>query len=86
MLRKPISATPGWIASLNRLRPLLSPWPAVFPTTAAPMIKPLAISTKQALRARMVVPDGMMEEQVLRAINAVVRTYVRSPGYLLAMS
>jgi sRNA-binding protein len=86
MPRKPITATTGRIAALDRLRPLLSPWPTVFPSTEAPMIKPLAISTKQALRARMVVLDGMTEEQVLRAINAVVRTYVRSPGYLLAMA
>jgi sRNA-binding protein len=84
--RPPITATPGRIASFDRLRPYFDPWPTVFPTTANPMIKPLAIGTKQALRARLVVPDGMTQEQVLRAINAVVRTYVRSPGYLLAMA
>jgi sRNA-binding protein len=68
------------------LRPYFDLWPAVFPTTEAPAIKPLAISTRQALRARLVVPDGMTQDEVLRAINATVRAYVRSPGYLLAMS
>jgi sRNA-binding protein len=84
--RPPITATPGRIASFDRLRPYFDLWPAVFPTTEAPAIKPLAISTRQALRARLVVPDGMTQDEVLRAINATVRAYVRSPGYLLAMS
>jgi sRNA-binding protein len=84
--RPPITATPGRIASFDRLRPYFDLWPAVFPTTEAPAIKPLAISTRQALRARLVVPDGMTQDEVLRAVNAATRAYVRSPGYLLTMS
>jgi sRNA-binding protein len=86
MPRKPITATPGRIASFDRLRPYFDLWPTVFPTTTNPVVKPLAITTKQALRARLVVPDGMTQEEVLRAINATIRAYTRSPGYLLAMS
>src|SRR5687767_8605369 len=82
---KPVFAPPDRIRALAVLRPVLTAWPAVLPTEQDPTIRPLALSTRKALNARLVLPEGQTVAEVRRLVGHVLHRYTTSAPYLLSL-
>jgi sRNA-binding protein len=80
---KVIVASPGVLATLQRLRPYLSAWPVVLPTRERPEIRPLAVGTGQALVAWL---KSETDVEGAAIADEVLRLYTRSSAYLIALA
>jgi sRNA-binding protein len=83
---KTMTLHPDQLAFLDRLRPYLVPWPAVFPTADDPTIRPLALGISRAIDARLTAKDGESKSVARHRVKGWISRYTRSAGYLLALA
>jgi hypothetical protein len=81
-----IKASSEMLRLLARLRRVVDPMPAVFPTAASPSVRPLAIGAGRMLHEFAVPPEGMPSAKAHAIIADVLRRYTGSPEYRQALA
>jgi sRNA-binding protein len=78
-------ASPLALAVMSRLSKYFPIWPAVLPSEADTTLRPLAIGIDKDLLARVVVPDGMLAEDVKKDVRRAIRYLTQSNSYFRAL-
>jgi hypothetical protein len=81
-----IKANPEMLRIVARLGKVVDSLPAVFPTPASPLVRPLAIGVGRYLHDHVTPPDGMASAKAHAIIADSLRRYVQSGEYLQALA
>jgi sRNA-binding protein len=81
-----IKATAEMLHVIARLGKVMNSLPAVFPTPADPIVRPLEIGVGRLLHNRCVPPDDMTSAKAHSLLGDTLRRYVQSPRYRAALA